>query len=212
MRRLGWLLLAGAVAACDMSPTALEKLDTGDLEALVTRSVPAGPVQRMWLDLTRDLDAPVLPASEFPGLDSLFALATRVDGRGNAGDASRLEHRAMVDRAWQVLGQGDTDAGERQLTTAREYQADVVVRTLGPATPVVLGTLVGRTLERLNRTGALETPAAEKLRLDAMALSARDLLADSRERLQEGDAVGALDYATHAAGLVNVILRGLRAN
>jgi hypothetical protein len=211
MRRTLIALIA-LIAACDVSPTALENLDRSSVEWLVTRGAPAGPSQRVLLDLVDRLDVHHLTPGRLPGMDSLFALAVLDESRvaPNDADRTRAAHRAMIRRAWDAIDNGHRREGEEGLEQARGFQAETIVRVLGPGAPVVWLSIVSRTFERIQHTppeganGSLTDGPHAGYR--AMSLTARDLLADAREALVRGNATGALDYATHAAGLINLLL------
>jgi hypothetical protein len=206
---LRWLpfALLLATAACEVSPTALERLDPAGLERLVTRSGADGPAQRVLLDLVRRLGDPAAEPGALPGLDSLFVLSLAHNGADgpSAGEASqRLQHhQEIAQRAWAAIDQGDRDTGEDGLQDARAYQAETVVQALGPGMPFVYVSIAGRTLDRLSAADGGEDATRA-----AIARTATDLLADAREALQRGHGAVALDLATHAAGLINLLRSG----
>jgi hypothetical protein len=209
MRRYGILIIA-LVAACDVSPTAVDGLERSSLEWLVTRGAPAGPAQRVLLDLVDRLESRQLAPGRLPGLDSLFQLAVLDESRLSAADAdaTRSAHRMRLEDAWTAIERGSRTHGEAELERARTYQAETIVRVLGPGAPVAWLSIVSRTLEYASRPDAARDRRGEPAAASrsAVALTARDLLADAREALGRGDTVTALDYATHAAGLVNLLL------
>lgn len=209
MRGIRWtVLLTCLLASCDLSPTAIDAMDEGELRAHVTRAAPAGPARTVWLNLLADFDRAPSNVPQLPGLDSLFILSSSLTNRGTESSL-RAEHRRLVDEAWVAIGRGDTDVGEDGLTAARSYQAERVIESLGPGTALVMITLVSRGLERLQEQPA---PAAQQERIRAMSLTARDLLADARQALARRQPALALDLATHAAGLVNSMQALLREN
>jgi len=199
-------------AACDVSPTAIERLERSSVEWLVTGGSPAGPSQRVLLDLVDRLDAADLTPGRLPGMDSLFVLAVRDESRFSPvdGERTRTEHRTRIEAAWSAMARGDRRAGEQGLEQARSFQTEAIVRVLGPGAPVAWLAIVTRTFERAHRMTATGTYGnsrddASGSRL-AIALTARDLLADARAALARGNGALALDYTTHAAGLVNLLL------
>lgn len=200
MQRIPFALMLALAAACEMSPVAIEAPDAGSVGGL-----RAGPAQRVWLDLVRDLGRPGVPA-ELPGLDSLFVLALEGQPAEMAATA-RAGHRELLDTAWAAIDRGDLDAGERGLLAARAFQAGTVVRAFGPGASVAYTALVSRTIERLRESLAANGVVP---RLDAMTLTARDLVADARLALDGGDPESALDLSAHAAGLTNLVARELR--
>jgi hypothetical protein len=203
-------LLTCLLAGCDLSPTAIEAMDEGELRTLVARATPAGEGRTVWLNLLEDFDAAPSRVPRLPGLDSLFVLSMSAVMNGDGDASPRAEHRKLVDQAWLAIGRGDTEAGEDGLTAARSFQAQAVVESLGPGTPLIMITLTSRALERLQpRPGA---PAEQQRRIRAMSLTARDLLADARQAVSRGEHALALDLATHAGGLVNSMQGLLRHN
>jgi hypothetical protein len=204
------LLLTCLLASCDLSPTAIDAMDEGELRTLVAQATPAGQGRRVWLNLLEDFDAAPSNVPQLPGLDSLFVLSLSVATNGDGEASPRAEHRRLVDQAWLAIGRGDTEVGEDGLTTARSFQAQAVVESLGPGTPLIMITLTSRALERLQQRPA--ATADQQRRIRAMFLTARDLLADARQAVSRGEPALALDLATHAGGLVNSMQGLLRDN
>jgi len=206
IRSIGCVLAVSASAGCDLTPTEIDALDAGQLEQLVAKSTPPGPGRALWQHYIDRLDVPAVRAPALPGLDSLFRLSTPADDAANGEPDARHAHRQLLADAWRTIERGDVDSGEQALTAARAYQAETVVRSLGSGTPLVMLSLVGRTLARLDAASRME-PALPP-RFHAMSRTARELLQEARQALARGEAALALDLATHAGGLVNA-MKGL---
>jgi hypothetical protein len=209
-RTIPWILAGFLAAGCDLTPTEIEGLGEADLERMVAQTTPPGPGRALWQHFIENLDAPAIDAPALPGLDSLFQLSAAGNAAGEAETSARAAHGKLLNEAWRAIERGDMDSGEAGLTAARTYQAETVVQSLGAGTPLVMITLVGRSLHRLDAAMDLRSGTARQPRFDAMSSTARDLLADARQALGRGESALALDLATHAAGIANAMQDLLR--
>lgn len=204
------LVLPGIVA-CDASPTAIDSLDSTRLEQLVlATNGSVTPAERVLLDVLARIEDPDGTPIELPHLDSLFQLALTAEAGRSPARAARLrnEHDEIIARAWQAIDAGETRTGERILAEARSSQARSVTEILGVNASAAFVSLLGRALDLADEELLASDPAGLGPRGPGrMAESARDLEADARMALARGDAARALDIATHAAGLVNSLLR-----
>ncbi len=210
------LLALILAAGCDLSPTALDQLDSDGVARILQASGQASrePAHRVLFEAFARIERPDgMSPSQVPGLDSLFTLALLTEDRRAPAHAAALrqQHRVLLAAAWRAVDSGDEDAGQRSLAAARSFQASATVEILGPATSLLFVSLVDRarlraeaSVRRLDARHKDDMP-----RLLRMAASARDVEQDARKALAQGDAAKALDVGSHAAGLVNALVAQL---
>jgi len=202
--RIAILLLAAGCMACDASVAGIDGVDAGHIERLAritSRSLT--PVENGLLDAFRQLQSDRFPPT-LPQLQTLFDLVLEGEAAHSAEAAAELrrQYSDATARAWADIDGGRTGPGQRGLFEARALEVRLTTEAMGPTAVRAYVALLGAAVNRLEDepVGRVNGPH------DHLIATARNLVADARMLVADGDMPGAIDVATHAAGLLNTIL------
>lgn len=142
------------------------------------------------------------------GLEALVpqALTRLKPVAGATADPALEQFEQLSGRARAALRSGNRADAQAVLTELRAQQVQLVLRALGPeAAERLTKQVTERAKEVAVTVASLRTTGRDVVKLERMLHEATDMNLRATNAYRAGDAVTALDLASHAAGLLNAV-------